>query len=85
MLRDAFPDAKHHDEEWDELKHYCFVFPNGMAIELHRVSMDFTRPQDQAYWNHLTDRMAVNPDPENKIQVGQVQVPIFEAKFDLHY
>lgn len=83
LLRDAFPDAKHHDEEWDELKHYCFVFPNGMAIELHRVSMDFTRPQDQAYWNHLTDRMAANPDPENKIQVGQVLVPIFEAKFDL--
>lgn len=53
ILREAFPEAKHHDEEWDELKHYCFVFPNGMAIELHRVSMDFLSARDQAYWCRL--------------------------------
>lgn len=88
ILRDTFPEAKHHDEEWDELKHYCFVFPNGMAIELHRVSMDFLHPKDQAYWNRLSpvQKEPFSPGGEGEddtIDVAGIRVPVFEAKYDL--
>lgn len=84
VLREAFPEAKHHDEEWDELKHYCFVFPNGMAIELHRVSMDFLDPKDQAYWNSLSPSLShMGQGGDYSIEVGGVRVPVFEPKYDL--
>lgn len=84
ILREAFPEAKHHDEEWDELKHYCFVFPNGMAIELHRVSMDFLSPKDQSYWETLSPSLSlVGQRGEYSIEVGGVRVPVFEPKYDL--
>lgn len=85
LLREAFPEAKHHDEEWDELKHYCFVFPDGKSIELHRVSMDFLNPKDQAYWCRLeNDSLQFSGRPEAySLEVGGVRVPLFEPKFDL--
>lgn len=52
-LREAFPEAIHHDEEYEELKHYGIVFPDGNAIELHRVAMDFPTPKEEAYWQTL--------------------------------
>lgn len=52
-LREAFPEAIHHDEEYEELKHYGIVFPDGNAIELHRVAMDFPTPEEEAYWQTL--------------------------------
>ncbi len=52
-LREAFPEAIHHDEEYEELKHYGIVFPDGNAIELHRVAMDFPTPEEDAYWQTL--------------------------------
>ena len=52
-LREAFPEARHHDEEYEELKHYGIVFPDGNAIELHRVAMDFPTPEEDAYWQTL--------------------------------
>lgn len=79
LLREAFPEAKHHDEEWDELKHYCFVFPDGKAIELHRVSMDFLSARDQQYWCQLEAEAANG----GSLEVAGVQVPVFEPKFDL--
>lgn len=93
ILREAFPEAKHHDEEWDELKHYCFVFPNGMAIELHRVSMDFLSPKDQTYWCRLEQPLSrlqtgtLSPikgqGEEYYIEVSGIKVAVFEPKFDL--
>lgn len=84
ILREAFPQAKHHDEEWDELKHYCFVFPNGMAIELHRVSMDFLSAKDQAYWETLSpSHSQIGQRKEFSIEVGSVHVPVFEPKYDV--
>lgn len=52
-LREAFPEAIHHDEEYEELKHYGIVFPDGNAIELHRVAMDFPTKEEDAYWQTL--------------------------------
>ncbi len=52
-LREAFPEAIHHDEEYEELKHYGIVFPDGNAIELHRVAMDFPTRSEEAYWQTL--------------------------------
>ena len=52
-LREAFPEAKHHDEEYEELKHYGIVFPDGNAIELHRVAMDFPTPGEDSWWQTL--------------------------------
>jgi len=88
LLREAFPEAKHHDEEWDELKHYCFVFPDGKSIELHRVSMDFLNKTDQAYWCRLEkeafevkgDELGVRGDG---LDVNGERVPMWEAKFDI--
>lgn len=87
ILREAFPEAKHHDEEWDELKHYCFVFPNGMAIELHRVSMDFLSARDQAYWCQLekeaarcSQHLALSTQHS---ALSTLEVPIFSPEFDL--
>lgn len=81
ILRHAFPEAIHHDEEWEELKHYCFVFPDGKAIELHRVSMDFLSRRDQAYWNRLdgtnrTDRLLIGQSPT-------IEVAVFEPRYDI--
>ena len=52
-LREAFPEAKHHDEEYEELKHYSLVFPDGDPIELHRVTMDFPTRREEALWQTL--------------------------------
>ena len=52
-LREAFPEAIHHDEEYEELKHYGIVFPDGNAIELHRVAMDFPTRNEESYWQTL--------------------------------
>jgi len=52
-LREAFPEAIHHDEEYEELKHYGIVFPDGNAIELHRVAMDFPTRHEEALWQML--------------------------------
>ena len=52
-LREAFPEAIHHDEEYEELKHYGIVFPDGNAIELHRVAMDFPTKAEEAHWQTL--------------------------------
>lgn len=52
-LREAFPEAIHHDEEYEELKHYGIVFPDGNAIELHRVAMDFPSRAEGRYWQTL--------------------------------
>lgn len=52
-VREAFPEAIHHDQEYEELKHYSIVFPDGNPIELHRVSMDFPTPDEDRYWQTL--------------------------------
>lgn len=62
-LREAFPEAIHHDEEYEELKHYGIVFPDGNAIELHRVAMDFPTREEDEYWQSLERTMAEGKGP----------------------
>jgi len=62
LLRDAFPQAKHHDEEWEELKHYNFVLPSGDSIEMHRITIAFLSRRDQAYYQRLEDEAMDRPD-----------------------
>ena len=53
IMRNTFPEAIHHDEEYEELKHYGIVFPDGKAIELHRIAMDFPTPEEDRLWQTL--------------------------------
>lgn len=52
ILRDTFPHAKHHDEEWEELKHYCLVMPEGV-IEMHRSTVKMDHPRDRRIYDKL--------------------------------
>ncbi|MBO4361558.1 MAG: nucleotidyltransferase family protein [Paludibacteraceae bacterium] len=52
-LREAFPEAAHHEEEYEELKHYSIVFPDGNPIELHRVAMTFPTRKEETLWQTL--------------------------------
>ena len=55
VLRQTFPKAKHHDEEWEELKHYNFVLPNGSLIEMHHHTMAFFSRRDGKYFYRLEE------------------------------
>ena len=44
-MRKAFPDAFKFDEELDHYKHYNLI-ADGVAIEIHRVSVALTHPRD---------------------------------------
>lgn len=59
VLRETFPEAIHHDEEYEELKHYGLVFPDGKAIELHRVAMDFPTRKEERLWQTLEHQYLV--------------------------
>jgi hypothetical protein len=79
-LRQAFPEAIHHDEEWEELKHYCFVFPDEAAIELHRVTMGFASECDGRYYARLEKE---GMSQVASIGVGEVEVNVPEDKFNM--
>ena len=54
VLRNALPEAKHPEEEFEFLKHYNFVFDNTV-LEMHRVSMAFAHPRDRRYYEQLEE------------------------------
>ncbi len=81
-LREAFPEAIHHDEEWEELKHYCYVFPDGKAIELHRVAMDWTDPKDDHYWQTIEKEELANGQNAT-IKIGDRPIATPEAKWNV--
>lgn len=76
-VREAFPEAIHHDEEYEQLKHYSVVFPDGNPIELHRVSMDFPTPKEEQYWQTLeVPAMTPNEGEDARMCVdGLVRTP----------
>lgn len=45
VMRATFPDAPRFDEELDHYKHYNLI-PDGVSIEVHRVSVALTHPRD---------------------------------------
>jgi len=84
-LREAFPEAKHHDEEYEELKHYGIVFPDGNAIELHRVAMDFLSRSEEAYWQTLEvpAMTAAISNPNSKLSTINCQLSTPTGPFNL--
>ena len=80
-LREAFPEAEHSEEEWDVLKHYCVVLPDGCAIELHRVSMDFSEPKEFEKYQRLETEAMVQS--VFGLKVGNTEIDVPEEKFNL--
>lgn len=82
ILRQVFPDAKHHDEEWEELKHYNFVLPDGNVVEMHRTSAILMHPIKNKYFLHL-ESDAMLPENLQWVEMEDVRFAIPEAKFNL--
>lgn len=73
-LREAFPEAIHHEEEYEELKHYGIVFPDGNAIELHRVAMDFPTPEEESYWQTLEVPAMSGGDQKSEVRYQKLEI-----------
>ncbi len=80
VLRETYPDAIHHDEEWEELKHYCFILPDGNVIEMHRRTMALTGKKDNEVFCPLEEQAMREPA---FIDVNGLSVAIPEAKFNM--
>lgn len=83
VLRKAFPDSRHHDEEWEELKHYNFVLPDGM-VEMHRVSVKMEHPKDKKVYYAL-EREAMLPEKVEHLTLREpaMQIDIPEGRFNM--
>lgn len=81
ILRKTFPEAKHHDEEYEELKHYNFVLPDGL-VEMHRTTVKLDHPKDIRVYYALENR-AMTSNVLQQIEVEGVQVYLPEAKFNM--
>lgn len=80
VLRKTYPDARHHDEEWEELKHYCFILSDGNIIEMHRRTMALVSRRDQRCVDTLEDE-AMRHTETMDIEGLTVNIP--EAKFNI--
>ena len=82
-LRAAFPHAEHHEEESEELKHYCFVMPEGV-VEMHRSTIKMDHPRDARLYSRL-EAEAMPPQFTNLQTYKFTNLPIClpEAKFNL--
>lgn len=67
VLRGAFPEAKHPEEEFEFLKHYNFVF-GDTVLEMHRVSMTFAHPRDRKYYEQLEEQYLTKDGPTFEIE-----------------
>ena len=83
ILRNTFPDSIHHDEEWEELKHYNFILPEGL-IEMHRVSIKMEHPRDKRLYYRLEQE---GTDPTNvqnlSLREADMSIAVPEAKFNM--
>ena len=83
VLRRAFPDARHHDEEWEELKHYNFVLPDGL-VEMHRVSVKMNHPKDsKIYYTLERDAMAPGRVECLMLREPDMRIDIPEGRFNM--
>lgn len=73
VLRQAFPESSHHDEEWEELKHYNFVLKDGSLVEMHRRTMAFFSERDRQRFFALED--AAMNDKTVDVEGYDVHVP----------
>ncbi len=85
VLRSAFPNAKHHDEEWEELKHYNFVMPDGL-IEMHRHSILPSHPRDKEIYFRL-EKEAMLPDHTESLYLSDMDRTVIlpELKFNMFF
>lgn len=81
ILRQAFPEAKHHDEEWEELKHYNFVLPDGNVIEMHRDTVKMELPRERRVYEALERQGCIIEHRVERVEDIDVSVP--EAKFNM--
>lgn len=81
ILRRVFPYAEHHDEEWEELKHYNFVMPEGL-VEMHRTAVKLDNPVDNRYFWRL-EHEAMKSENVQWAEIENVRFAIPEAKFNL--
>lgn len=82
ILRQVFPDAKHHDEEREELKHYNFVLPDGNVVEMHRTSAILMHPIKNKHFLKL-ESDAMLPENVQWVEMEDVRFAIPEAQFNL--
>ena len=83
VLRKAFPDSLHHEEEWEELKHYNFVLPDGL-VEMHRVSVKMEHPRDKKIYYAL-ECEAMQPDRVEHLALREpdMLIDIPESRFNM--
>ena len=74
VLRGAFPEAKHPEEEFEFLKHYNFVF-GDTVLEMHRVSMSFAHPRDRKYYEQLEEQYLTKDGPTFEIEGMEITTP----------
>lgn len=74
VLRGAFPEAKHPEEEFEFLKHYNFVF-GDTVLEMHRVSMTFAHPRDRKYYEQLEEQYLTTDGPTFEIEGMEITTP----------
>lgn len=82
ILRKTYPDAAHHDEEWEELKHYNFTLPDGNVIEMHRTTIKMDHPKDIRIYYALEDD-AMRPEVLQEVDIEGAKVYLPEAKFNM--
>ncbi len=82
VLRGAFPEAKHPEEEFEFLKHYNFVF-GDTVLEMHRVSMTFAHPRDRRYYERLEEQYLTKDGPTLEIEGMKITTP--EETFDVFF
>lgn len=82
VLREAFPEAKHPEEEFEFLKHYNFVF-GDKVLEMHRISMDFAHPRDRRYYEGLEEKYLTKDGPAFELNEEKITTP--EETFNVFF
>ena len=85
LLRDAFPESKHHDEEWEALKHYCLIVQGGV-IEMHRVGIKLEHPRDIRIYDPL-EEAAMRPSNTEQLYIPEtaIRFAVPEGMFNMLY
>lgn len=74
VLRDAFPNIEHNEEENEDYKHYNFVFDSTL-LEMHRVSMTFYHFTDRRYYEQLEAAYLTKDGPSMALNDLTVTLP----------
>ena len=78
VLRETFPDALKFDEELDHYKHYNLI-PDGVSIEVHRVTVALTHPRDIRRYAKMEEYGRTNAE---RLKVNGLEVKVFEPTFN---